>query len=258
MKKIKFFTLPPIPFPYILINARNPNFSYIKKNRKAIKEVIIDSGIEIFRDPKVFDYPKNWIKHLIWVYKRVKFWINGKVWLTCPDYCDDYNPKALWISDEITNIERTVENVKKYALRIKDVNWLIPIQGHNKNPESVKICLDYYEDLGIIEKFGYFAIGNLCVEHRSDIIYKTVKIVRRRLGKDKKIHVFGLKLSCVKDVQNLIDSFDTMAWTRPVNSKLGNWSCKTNEERVKFFEEWLKSFNKKLSPSVLDFLEMEK
>ena len=253
---LKFFTLPPreINHPFILINARNPKFSYLKTHRSSVKEVIIDSGIEIFRDPNIKDYPKNWVWRLIRIYRKVeKIVPRAKIWLTCPDYCDDYHPKALWLSEKITNIERTVENVKEYALRFNQIKWLIPIQGHYKSPESVKICLDYYDDLEVTSKFDYFAIGNLCVERRSDIIYKTVRVVRKRLGKEKKIHVFGLKLSCVKDVQNLIDSFDTMAWTRPATSKLPNWSCKTKDERIRFFIEWKKSFIKKIIPSLKEW-----
>jgi hypothetical protein len=74
------------------------------------------------------------------------------------------------------------------------------------------------------------------------------------LGDDKKIHVFGLKLHSLKYVQNLIDSFDTMAWTRPINKKLGCWSCKTKEERSKFFEAWFETFKKKLHPPLKRYL----
>jgi len=246
---IKFFTLPPneIEYPYIFINARKPVYSYFKKWRDNVEEVIIDTGIEMFRNPNIKDYPKDWITRLIKVYRKVKrIILKAQVWLVCPDYCDDYNPKSLWINNEITNIERTIENVKKYALQISSINWLISIQGHNKKPDSVKICLDYYKKLGVLDEFNYFAIGNLCVERKSDIIYKTAKNVRNILGKDKKIHIFGLKLSCVKDVQNLIDSFDTMAWTRPIDKKLGNWSYKTKEERISYFLAWYNSFKKKL------------
>jgi hypothetical protein len=254
---MKFFTLPPkeIGYPFVIVNARNPNYSYFKKNKDNVEEVIIDSGIEIFRDPNVKDYPDGWVWKLIEVYRKVEKIIpRARIWLVCPDYCDDYNPKALWVDEKTTNIERTVENVKKYALRFNKINWLISIQGHNKDPNSVKTCLNYYKDLGILEKFEYFAIGNLCVEKNSDTIYKTVKIVRKMLGNDKRIHVFGLKLNCVKDVQNLIDSFDTMAWTRPVSRKLGSWSCKTKDERLKFFETWLKTFKKKLNPPLKRYL----
>ncbi|MCD6411524.1 MAG: hypothetical protein J7L20_03755 [Thermoplasmata archaeon] len=235
---IKFFTLPPyrISWPYVLINARNyeGGLRYIRKHKNAVKAVIIDSGIEIFRNPRIKDYPKDWVYRLLMIYKMVKKEVpHAEVRLTCPDYCDDYHPKSLWLSEEITNIERTVENVRKYYFKYDWVNWLIVVQGHYKKPESVKRCLDLYEELGVLEKHDYFAIGNLCVERSDRIVLKTARIVRRRLRKDKKIHVFGMKLGCVRKLQGLINSFDTMAWTRPVSKKkLGVcWSCK-NEGRA--------------------------
>ena len=114
---MKFFTLPPkeIKHPFILINARNPKFSYLKAHTNIVSEVIIDSGIEIFRDPNVKDYPRNWIWRLIKIYRKVeKIVSSAEIWLTCPDYCDDYHPKSLWINNKITNIERTVNNVKNF------------------------------------------------------------------------------------------------------------------------------------------------
>lgn len=34
-----------------------------------------------------------------------------------------------------------------------------------------------------------------------------------------------------------------MKWTRPVNKSLPNHSCKNKEERVLFFQEYLKTIN---------------
>jgi len=254
---IKFFTLPPnsIPHKYILINARNPSISYIRRHRKYVEEIIIDSGIEIFRNPNITDYPKNWIYRLIKIYAEIKSIArNSKVYLTCPDYCDDYNPCRLWINDKITNIERTVENVLKYALKYNGINWLIVVQGHYNNPESVNRCIDLYEEYSIIDKFNYFAIGNLCVEKDVRKIVKTANIVRNRLGSNKKIHIFGMKMNAIKYLQHIIDSFDTMAWTRPITHRIGRWSCKTKRERELYFMEWIKSYKNKLNQSIINYI----
>ncbi len=117
MYKTLFYTLPPIyiPYPFILINANNPNINYIVKNRDFIESVIIDSGVEIFRDPSIKDYPSNHFEKLVRLYKRVKnICRDCNVYVTIPDYPDDYNPKALWINNK-TNIERTLDNIL-YAL----------------------------------------------------------------------------------------------------------------------------------------------
>jgi hypothetical protein len=245
---LKLFTNPPKPYPYVLVNVLHPRLTFLKY----AEEVIIDSGIEIFRDPNVKDYPKDHISRLIKVYLKVRSVVHPKpIHVTLPDYCDDYHHKALWLSDEVTNIERTVENVLKYTERYDWIPWLPVIQGWNKQPESILRSIKLYREHGIIDKFDYFAIGNLCVEPNADIIYRTVSIARRELP-NKKLHVFGLKLNVIKKVFPLIDSCDTMAWTRPVDSSLNaNHSCKTTAERIKFFDRWLKKFNEIIAQQTL-------
>ncbi|RSN73364.1 hypothetical protein [Candidatus Methanodesulfokora washburnensis] len=249
MHTVKLFTSPPRPYPYILINVIHPRFSFLKY----AEEVIIDSGIEIFRDPNVKEYSKNHISRLLRVYAKVRQRVHNKpVYVTVPDYCDDYHPRNLWINEQHTNIERTVDNVLKYTEKYDWIPWLIPIQGWNKNPESVLRCINLYKKYGIIDKFNYFAVGNLCVEPDIEIAYKTISLVRKELP-DKKIHVFGLKLNALKKVFFMIDSFDSMAWTRPVDDSLNaNYSCKTKEERLRFFERWLEKYNAIIRNETLD------
>jgi hypothetical protein len=96
-----------------------------------------------------------------------------------------------------------------------------------------------YREHGIIDKFDYFAIANLCVEPDTQLIYKTVALAKQKLP-DKKLHVFGLKLNALKLIYNLIYSFDSLAWTRPVDRN--GHSCKTKQERIEYFEKWLNRF----------------
>jgi len=238
---VKFFTTPPRPYPYILINVIHPSFSFLRH----AEEVIIDSGVEIFRDPSVKDYPRNHIIRVLRVYAKVRQSApRARVWVVVPDYPDDYHPQNLWLSERYTNIERTVENVLNYTERYRSIPWLIPIQGWSKKPESVLRSIDLYREYGILDKFEYYAVGNLCVENDVNIMYRTLRIVREALP-DKRIHVFGLHLRALRKVFWLIDSFDSTAWTRPVDSSLGaNYSCKTTGERIKFFERWLEKYNK--------------
>jgi hypothetical protein len=236
---IKFFTTPPKPYPYILINVRNPDFRFLYY----AKEVIIDSGVEMFRDPSVKDYPEDWERRLVNLYYKVKTLTKATVWVTVPDYPDDYHHKALWLNENYTNIERTLDNVLYYTAKYPNVNWLIPIQGHNKKPDSIVRSITLYREYGIIDKFSYYAVANLCVEPIVEIIYRTVKLAREKLP-DKKLHVFGLKLNALKHIITMIDSFDSIAWTRPVNNRVVNYgkrhSAKSMQERIRFFEEWLR------------------
>ena len=250
---IRFYTLPPsdVDWQYILINANNPALGYIRKHKEAIKSVIVDSGIEIFRNPKVKDYPRGHIFRIVKLHNCLRRILpNTEIYATIPDYPDDYHPGNLWLSLETTNIERTVQNVVKYTEKFDYVNWLIPVQGWNRSPGSIRRCVKRYREYGILSEFNYFAIGNLCVEPDAKIIYETVKIARDLLP-DKKIHVFGLKLRALRLVKGFIDSFDSTAWTRPVNAKLGNWSCKNSEERKCFFKAWISRLNEILSQKTL-------
>jgi len=246
---VRFYTTPPydVSYPYVLINAANPQVGYIRRHKKAVQSIIIDSGIEIFRNPTVKDYPSGHVYRMVKLYNKVKGIVpNAEIYLTIPDYCDDYNPKALWLSDEITNIERTVQNVLLYTKKFPHVSWLIPIQGWNKQPKSIVRCIEQYKEHGILDRYDYFAVGNLCVEPDTKVIYETCRIARERLK--GRVHVFGLKLSALKYVAHLIDSFDSIAWTRPIDPKLNaNWSCKNSDERRRFFLAWLKRLDEVLA-----------
>jgi len=232
---VKFYTLPPIPWRWVLINAHKPNLSYIRRHWKTIESVIIDSGVEIFRDPKVKDYPDGWIGRLIGIYNAVRTYVKT-AWVTVPDYPDDYHPKALWIGDK-TNIERTIDNIVRVLDSYPDVNWLIPIQGHNKAPHSIAQSIRYLDELGVLDNRDYYAIANLCVEPQTALIVKTVSLARSLLP-NKKLHVFGVKLRALRFIGHLIDSFDSFAWTRPVKTR--GHSAKTSQERLAYFMDWLK------------------
>jgi len=227
-----------------------------------IKSIIIDSGVEIFRKDGIRDYPygaKAWIRRLVNLYRRVRALApNAEVFVTCGDYPDDYRPRSLWINDKITNIERTAENVRFCVSEFRDVNWLIPIQGWYRNPAGLLLSIEYYHKMGILDRFKYYAIANLCVEPDSDLIHRSVLAVRKALKDlgvldDVKLHVFGLKIQSLKKVKGLIHSFDSTAWTRPVNSearRIRNASAKTLAERILFFCEYIETLSSRYGVEV--------
>ena len=59
----------------------------------------------------------------------------------------------------------------------------------------------------------------LCTEPDIKIIFRTIKNAIKYLY-GKKLHVFGLKIKALKYLYRYIHSFDSMAWTRPVNNSL--------------------------------------
>lgn len=227
-----------LPYPFVLVNARKFSLSYIEKYKEFIERVLIDSGVEIFRDSNVKDYPPNWIEKLAEKYREARKVCDG-VFVTVPDYPDDYHPKALWVSGK-TNIERTLDNIIYALSSFSEVNWLVPVQGHYRSPESVVYALELYQRHDV-PLDNYIALANLCVEGRTAVIVETVKLVDAWLWRNgyynTKIHVFGPTVKAMYKVRKMVYSFDGMAWTRPRTG--GGWSCKNSAERVYLFLTWL-------------------
>lgn len=226
--RVKFFTTPPRPWPYLLVNANCPDLRYLKHAR----EVIIDSGVEVFR-AGAEDYPKGHLERLVSLYlKVVDVAGRGRVLATAPDYPDDFSPRALWRGGK-TNVERTVESVVECVEKYPWVEWLIPIQGHHRDPESVLECIDLYRERGV--KLSRVGVANLGDDAS---IVKAVRLVRRELP-SANVHVFDLSLPALKRVYLLIDSFDSMAWGR-VFTRL----ARSREELRQFFDAWLRKLER--------------
>lgn len=252
---VVFYTLPPsgMPYPFIIINNNRPGVGlrYIRKHRDAVRGVIIDSGVEVFRDARVKDYPGGSAVHIArqaLLYRKLRSLLpKAEIYATVPDYPDDYHHRSLWLSDEVTNIERTVENVMLAVERYRDVRWLIPVQGHYKSPKSTLRALALLREHGFdFVKYDYYGIANLCVEQDENLIFYTVRYVStwfRERGLIPRLHIFGLKIRALRYVSSVIYSFDSTAWTKPVNSKVymaRNASCKNERERELFFCEYLR------------------
>jgi len=244
LNRIIFFTLPPlyVSYPFILINANNPALSYIARHRKHIKAVLIDSGIEIFKHGYK-EYPESAkvrLKKQIILYERVRRYRIPQIWVTIPDYPDDYTPRQCWLSGEITNIERTHWNILKAIDDYSDIPWVIPVQGHFEEPRSILRAIDLLEAAGILKKYNVYGIANICTEEKVNLIFRTLQIARIAL-KDKWIHAFGIKLNSLRRVHSIINSFDSLAWTKPHSRTLKqehNHSAKNMFERMLFFFSW--------------------
>lgn len=245
----RFYTLPPpqLPYPFILTNAANPEpgLRYITRYRAIVEAVIIDAGVEMFRDPGLRDYPgggRAWVDRVAQLWRRVtRVLPDAEVYATVPDYPDDYHPQSLWESPGRTNIERTLDNID-YALSVHDdVDWLLPVQGHYENPGSVMIALEELEAVGALRwakrHTKYVAIANLCVSRNCRTIEATVATARWWLNTrgygDIRIHVFGPSARCVRRIANAIHSWDSTAWTKPRTS--GGSSAWNSDERAYLF-----------------------
>ena len=268
----RFFTLPPmeVPWPYVIINANRPEegLRYLARHRHVVEAVIIDSGVEIFRDPSVREYPggaRAWIGRLAGLWKRVKALLpDAEVVVTAPDYPDDYHPRSLWESEERTNVERTLDNVEYALTHHNDVDWLIPVQGHYEDPYSIVVGLAELEAVGALayaerlcrrtSHVPCLAIANLCVSRRCDTIYKTVVhatswLINSPLAPRPRpsrayavrVHVFGPAVNCVREIAHRISSWDSTAWTKP--RKPSGSSAWNGSERVYLFITWIHRYS---------------
>ena len=111
-------------------------------------------------------------------------------------------------------IERTVYHGVELLDLAEDIEVdglkIVPVlQGFN-SPEQWLECLDLYRDHGIDSDI--WGVGSLCMARSRRLIYSVLASLRRALGSDRRLHVFGLSLNALRDVYMLINSFDTAVW----------------------------------------------
>lgn len=249
-----FYTLPPpeIPWPFVLVNANRPGpgLRYLARHSRLVESVIIDSGVEVFRDPGVREYPggpRSWMEgRLLHLYRRVSLLVPGaEVYVVANDYPDDYHPGSLWEDWQRTNIERTLDNIVYAVERHPDVRWIIPVQGHYEDPRSIILSLEWLEAVGALDwaerSTRYLALANLCVSKKCSTIEATVRLARSWLDTHgyggMRLHVFGPAVNCVRRVSHLIHSWDSVAWTRP--RAPGGSSSWSSGERAYLFLTWI-------------------
>ena len=253
----KLYTTPPytIPWPYIITNPRRRRWilSYLRKHKKHIGSIIIDSGVEIFRS-RNGEYPggsEKWFGRMLELKKAISSIVDAEIWVVSPDYPSDYpgNPIP-------NNIERTLR-VLRWVEKTHGTEGVIAVvQGKpiwmDQNLETFIWALKQYREAGVLKKYGYVALGTVCTlssirlrgireETAITWIKKSVELLRRETN--SKIHVFGLWLRALRTVKNMITSFDSQAWTRPVTRKLKkNWSAKNTREREQYFWAWVERY----------------
>jgi hypothetical protein len=207
-----FFTLPPPAYkhPYIQMNASRPKEGIRYLRRYRAKMALLDSGVEIFRDPNVKDYPPGHLRSVVLLYERLK--PLAEKWLvTIPDYPDDYHHKSLWLSDEITNIERSILNVTKAVEEYPSIPWLIPIQGWLDEPETILRSWRQLEAAGIPKRYSYFGLANTCTTKKPSLIVRTARLAKWCIG-DAWLHLFGPSVRAIRQLHGVVDSFDSSAW----------------------------------------------
>jgi hypothetical protein len=175
--------------------------------------------------------------------KKLNKWkkINGNSWKVvpdCPDLKNEFN-----IETNVNNIEYSKELILELFDPGND-NHLPVIQALYHSPES---ALDFakwfkkeYPDYN--NKFG---LGTLCRSNNKQIVRLSCKYIRN-VFPNAWLHGFGLRLHHIPDVANIINSYDSSAWTFPRGK--GRGSAKNKKQRIQFFHEYLDSLDRYLDP----------
>jgi hypothetical protein len=113
-------------------------------------------------------------------------------------------------------IRRTVELGVETVALAEDMGVLgkvVPVLQGYDDPSQWLECLDQYREHGVTpQKFKYWGLGSLCMARSTRLVESVVKAVKRALGKNTRIHVFGISMNSLRRVYELLGSYDTSAW----------------------------------------------
>jgi hypothetical protein len=178
----------------------------------------LDSGVEVFKTRKnLKDYPPSFLQRYSQRAEIVSHRFKGKVWVTIPDYCDDFNPGQFG-----DNVEKTLRNIQDF-ITVDGVEWLPVLQSRFLN------VLSFYEACErtrvLIGDYPRIAIGTVCKTRKHRFIVECCRIARKFFPKSW-IHAFGLTLDVLPKVKSYINSFDSLACYYPRKS-FKEWSAET-------------------------------
>ena len=223
----RFYTYPPSgrEWDYILFNPSNMK----TMSKLNFKHAILDSGVLIFHDPKVKDYPRDFNERWKKEAREVSDKYGEQVWITIPDLPDDYNPGQFG-----DNVKKTIDNIEEFV-NVDRVNWLISLQARFLNIFTFAYAIQSVREL--LGDYPRIAIGTVCKTNKISFIENSIKLARRHFPHSH-IHAFGLTLKALPKVKMELNSFDSLAYTFPRTS--GRGSCKTLAERQQYFDNYVK------------------
>jgi len=223
---VRFYSLPPreVEWPYLMVNP----VSYKELYRRRFIHAIVDCGVEFFNaNPGAVDYPQDFLNR--WKAKGVYLTslFHDKVWITIPDYPDDYHPGQ-------GSISKTIKNIEEF-LKVKDVNWLPSIQA--RYLDELSLYESIQDTKAAVDGCPRLALGTVCKTNDRRFIIRSAKALRSHFP-GKWLHAFGVTRDVIRPLDGVFDSCDSMAWTYPRNH--GGHSCKTKDERISYFMEYVK------------------
>lgn len=214
----RFYTYPPVEceWPWVLRNIKQ------KPQPQAVHE-IVDVGILDLLEPP-HRHTEDKIK--LWRQTKTEGW---KVVFDCFDLEGEFGIQG----HGFDTVEYSKELLDEF---FNGEPKLMPvIQGRSRDYRSFREYTDYmkrlYPELNVVGVSG--SVGR-CGDR--DFVRRVITYIRR-VYPDTWIHVFALHKNNFRHVHGLIDSFDSMNWTRPRTS--GGASCKNKEERIEFFWDYV-------------------
>jgi len=180
-----------------------------------VDEVFVDSGAQqFFTKFRGFNYP-----YTPRAYVEFAIGVNARYIATLDLPLDILTPRGLPVQEGIEKtVELGVKVIDEYEKLMlenthNDPPIVVPVlQGYN-SPSQWLECLDLYKQHGICpSRYRYWGLGSICMMRSPRLVKSIVEAVRKELGTEIKLHVFGISLNALRQVIHLIDSYDTAAW----------------------------------------------
>lgn len=212
---LKFYTYPPVEYPYVMRNIH-------QKPLKFTVHEIVDCGINDLLKPP-FRHSKE----------KIRKWFELKTtgWKVVPDIPDI--DREFKLKSGKDNVEESKE-LLEYLYDPCDPAHMPVVQGYYHDPGSFKKYGEWLIKIfGMPDKIG---IGTMCKAGDKAKVQETVSVLRL-LFPEAHIHAFGLRLQHLNAIDTLIDSWDSMSWTFPRGR--GKASCKNKIERIQYFHDYL-------------------
>jgi len=232
-------------YPYLMFNMaekrRLGKERWFKENW--FKHAIIDSGVEtFFFKRRMKDYPKYFLEQYKWkALLATRKFGREKVWVTIPDYPDDYEQRLTWEKGK-DNVDKTLENIERFS-STDEVEWIYPVQSRYLDRER------FIESCKLVKRYNpkIIGIGTVCKTRNVKFIHFCIKKAREIFGKNIWTHAFGPTLRSLPYIRYYIDSFDSSAQFY-INGRM----VKNREEREKAFLNWFQKMQKILNEPLLE------
>ena len=228
---IRFYTHPPrgVYWPYVFTNYSKYKSLY----RLDFEHAILDVGVDTwFGSRGLSDYPPGFLKKWVKLAKDLTSVFGDRIWVVIPDYCDDLIPGLCG-----DNVSKTLRNVEEF-ITIDGVNWLPVIQSKFMNTFSFIESCHRLRD--IVGDYPRVAIGTVCKSRKLSWIEYCCRYARK-IFPNSWVHAFGLTLSALPRVKDVINSFDSMSWSYDSPSKTLKGNPSWQRRAAKYYDgSWIK------------------